>query len=91
MPKSYGRNERVAAAILRNARVYISFLTDNEEEISQAMEGLKSATGFLRSQIASRLNMRYTPTLDLRFDSLITESMKLDALIRKGLHQDSSS
>lgn len=116
--KSYGRNERVAAAVrreladvlqnelkdprvknatitevdvspdLRNARVYISFLTDDEEEIKSAMTGLKSAKGFLRSQLAARLNLRYMPQLDLRYDSLVTESMKFDALIRKGLHKE---
>ena len=110
MPRSYGRNERVAAAVrreladvlqnelhdprvknatitevdvspdLRNARVYISFLTD--------MKGLKIAKGFLRSQLASRLNLRYMPDLDLRYDSLLTESMKLDALIAKGLNKN---
>ena len=97
MPRSYGRNERVAAAVrreladvlqnelhdprvknatitevdvspdLRNARVYISFLTDKKEEIDAAM--------------------RYMPDLDLRYDSLLTESMKLDALIAKGLNK----
>ena len=118
MPRSYGRNERVAAAVrreladvlqnelhdprvknatitevdvspdIRNARVYISFLTDKKEEIDAAMKGLKSAKGFLRSRLASRLNLRYMPDLDLRYDSLLTESMKLDALIAKGLNKN---
>lgn len=118
MPRSYGRNERVAAAIrrelgqilqqeikdprvgkatvtevsvspdLRNARIYISFLTDVPEEIDAAMEGLKSAKGFIRSTLASRLSLRYMPDLDLRYDKLLTDSMKLDALIAKGLHRD---
>ncbi|MGN0915297.1 MAG: 30S ribosome-binding factor RbfA [Succinivibrio sp.] len=118
MPRSYGRNERVAAAILReladiiqhelkdprvknatitevdvspdlrNARVYISFLSDKKEDIDAAMKGLKSAKGFLRSTLASRLNLRYMPDLDLRYDTLVSESMKIDALIRKGLSRD---
>ena len=118
MPRSYGRNERVAAAILRelaeilqrelkdprvrdatvievrvsedlrNATVYISFLTDNQDEIKQAMEGLKKAKGFIRSTLAGRLNLRYMPDLVLKHDTLITDSMKLDALLRKGLHKD---
>ena len=118
MPRSYGRNERVATAVLReladvlhnelkdprvknatitevdvspdlkNARVYISFLTDNKEEIEAAMKGLKSAKGFLRSAVAKRLNLRYMPDLDLRYDSLLTESMRLDALSKKGLNKD---
>ena len=68
-------------AVLQNARV-------SEEEIDAAMKGLKSAKGFLRSQLASRLNLRYMPDLDLRYDSLLTESMKLDALIAKGLNKN---
>ena len=118
MPRSYGRNERIAAAIrrelaevlqhelkdprvknatvtevdvspdLRNARIYISFLTDNEEEIKEAMKGLKSAGGFLRSELASRMKLRYMPALDFKYDSLLTESMKIDALIKKGLNKD---
>ena len=118
MPRSYGRNERIAAAIrrelaevlqhelkdprvknatvtevevspdLRNARIYISFLTDNEEEIKEAMKGLKSASGFLRSELASRMKLRYMPALDFKYDSLLTESMKIDALIKKGLNKD---
>lgn len=54
------------------------------------MKGLKSAKGFLRSQLASRLNLRYMPDLDLRYDSLLTESMKIDALIAKGLNKKQS-
>ncbi len=73
---------------LKNARVYISFLTDNKEEIAEAMDGLKSAQGFLRSQLASRMKLRYTPALDLRYDSLQTDAMKLDALIKKGLNKE---
>lgn len=118
MAKSYGRNERVAAAIrreiadilqhelkdprvknatvtevdvspdLRNARIYISFLSDDEKIIKEAMTGLKSSKGFLRSSLASRLNLRYMPNLDLRYDDLPSSSMKLDALIRKGLNRD---
>ena len=52
------------------------------------MEGLKKAKGFIRSTLAGRLNLRYMPDLVLKHDTLITDSMKLDALIRKGLHKD---
>ena len=118
MPRSYGRNERVASAIrrelstilqnelkdprvrnatvtevnvspdLRNARIFISFLIDDKKEIDEAMKALKSAKGFLRSTLASRLNLRYMPDLDLRYDELLTKSMHLDALIAKGLNKN---
>lgn len=118
MPRSYGRNERVAAAVLReiadvlqhelkdprvknatvtevdvspdlrNARVYISFLSDKQDEIYEAMKGLNNSKGFIRSTLATRLNLRYMPNLEFKYDSLIKESMKLDELIRKGLNKD---
>ena len=73
---------------LRNATAYISFMSDSDDEARQAMEGLRSAKGFIRSTIAGRLNLRYMPDLVLKRDTLIRDSMKLDALIAKGLHKD---
>ena len=49
------------------------------------MEGLNKAKGFIRSELASRLKLRYMPEIHFIFDSLLSESMKLDALIAKGL------
>lgn len=115
MPKSFGRNERVAASVrrevsdiilneikdprvklatvtevtvspdLRNARIYISFLTDNEDDVKNAMTGLESAKGYIRSNLSQRLKLRYMPSIHFIFDKLLSESMKLDALIAKGL------
>ena len=115
MPKSFGRNERVASAILReaadvlhhsvkdprvksatvtevsvnsdlrDARIFVSFLTNDEQAVKEAMEGLNKAKGFIRSELASRLKLRYMPEIHFIFDSLLSESIKLDALIAKGL------
>ena len=49
------------------------------------MQVLDKASGFVRSTMASRLKMRYMPNIKFEFDSLVKESMKLDALIAKGL------
>ena len=52
------------------------------------MQGLKNAKGFLRSTLASRLKLRYMPDLYFEYDTLLTEGLKLDALIAKGLPKD---
>lgn len=118
MPKSYGRNERIAAAILRevaqvlakdikdprvslstvtevqvspdlrNATIFVSFLVDDEAKVKEAMQALDKAKGFVRSTLAARLKMRYMPNIHFRFDNLIKDSMRLDALIAKGLHSN---
>lgn len=115
MPKSYGRNERIAASLrreaaqiisneikdprvnmatvtevnvapdLRNATIYVSFMDDDDAKVEEAIKVLNRATGFIRTTIASRLKMRYMPNLTFEFDSLVKESMRLDALIAKGL------
>ena len=73
---------------LRSARIYISFLTDDEEAIKAAMKGLNNSKGFVRSTLAGRLNLRYMPALEFKYDDLPSKSMHLDALIKKGLHKD---
>lgn len=116
--KSYGRQERVAASIrreaadillnevkdprvkfatvtevnvspdLRDARIYVSFFTDDEAVVKEAMQALTKAKGFVRSTLASRLKLRYMPEIHFIFDALLSESMKLDALIAKGLSKN---
>ena len=48
---------------LKNARVYISLL--NCKSKKNTLEGLKNATGFIRTELAKRINLRYTPSLYL--------------------------
>ena len=64
---------------LRYAKVYVSFL--QEEKASDAMKGLKSAGGWLRRQLSSALQLRYTPELVWALDDSITYGAKLLELI----------
>ncbi len=73
---------------LKNAKIFVSFLTDKQEEIEEALVGLNSAAGFIRSTLAKRLKLRYMPQISFAYDSLQTEAMRLDALIAKGLNKD---
>jgi len=54
---------------LKFCRVYISILGDDEEK-KETMQGLKSAVGFMRRELAKRLNLRNTPELILLEDRL---------------------
>ena len=64
---------------LRWAKVYVSFL--QEEKAAGAMKGLKSASGYLRRELGSALNLRYTPELNWALDDSITYGAKMLALI----------
>ena len=54
---------------LRYARVYVTALDRTGEK--DLMRGLKSAAGFLRRELGSRLNLRYTPELQFMSDDSI--------------------
>ncbi len=64
---------------LRYAKVYVSFL--QEDRAADAMKGLKSAGGWLRRQLGSALQLRYTPELTWALDDSITYGAKMMELI----------
>ena len=64
---------------LRYAKVYVSFL--QEDKAADALKGLKSAGGYLRRELGSALNLRYTPELGWALDDSITYGAKMLKLI----------
>ena len=64
---------------LRYTKVYVSFL--QEEKAADALKGLQSAAGYLRRELGSALNLRYTPQIMWALDDSITYGAKLLALI----------
>ena len=64
---------------LRYAKVYASFL--QEEKASDALKGLKSASGYLRRELGRALQLRYTPELVWTLDDSITYGAKMLKLI----------
>ena len=64
---------------LRYAKVYVSFL--EEDKAQDALKGLKSAGGYLRRELGSALNLRYTPELNWALDDSITYGAKMLKLI----------
>jgi ribosome-binding factor A len=64
---------------LRWAKVYVSFLQD--DRANDALKGLKSASGYLRRELGSALNLRYTPELQWEKDDSITYGAKMLNLI----------
>ncbi|MBZ4663505.1 MAG: rbfA [Caloramator sp.] len=67
---------------LRYAKVYVSVFADNESKKS-CIEGLKSASGFLRKELGNRIKIRYTPELIFELDESIEYSMKINDILRE--------
>ena len=65
---------------LRYARIYVTALDRTGEK--DLMRGLKSAAGFLRRELGSRLNLRYTPELQFIADDSIAYGAHILEILR---------
>ena len=66
---------------LRWCRVYLSVLGDFDEK--ELRKGLKSCSGFLRSELAHRLSLRYTPELTFVLDDSIAHGAHIAEVLNK--------
>ncbi|MCE5259074.1 MAG: 30S ribosome-binding factor RbfA [Chloroflexi bacterium] len=64
----------------RIARVYVANY-GTEDELKEGLEGLKSAQGLLRREIAALLHWNFAPSLEFRVDSSWHYGQRIDALI----------
>jgi len=76
---------------LAHAKVFISLLSDNKEEIKQALESLNRAAGFLRNYIAKSMRLRIVPGLTFSHDTTLTDGNRLNRLIDKAVSHDKDS
>ncbi len=67
---------------LRYAKAYISVMGDEETQ-KKAMEGLKSAAGFVRREIGRKVDLRYTPEFIFELDKSIEHGAHIDELLKK--------
>jgi ribosome-binding factor A len=65
---------------LRYAKVFVSVL-GSEEDKKNAIEGLKSAAGFIRREVGHRIQLRYTPELQFELDNSIEHGVYMTKLI----------
>ena len=72
---------------LKYCTVYVSVLGD-KEEADKTLEGLRKAGGFIRYELAHRLNLRNTPELKFVIDNSLEYGMKMDKLIDEVIGKD---
>lgn len=66
---------------LKYCKVYISVLGDDEKK-QEVMEAVTKASGYIRSLIANRINLRVTPELKFILDDSLEYSFKIDKIIK---------
>ena len=65
---------------LRHTKVFISTFGDNVDK-KEILQGFTAASGFLRRQLANRLQLRHMPELSFHFDDSIERAAELLKLI----------
>lgn len=66
---------------LKHCQAYISVLNDSAKE--DTMTGLNSSIGFIRKELARRLNLRNTPEIKFVLDNSLEYSMHMDKLFKE--------
>lgn len=76
---------------LKTAKAFISVLGDEESQ-KKTLEGLRSAEGFIRRELARSINLRNTPEIRFILDQSIAYGMemsqKIDALARQSNEEE---
>ncbi|MEO0968406.1 MAG: 30S ribosome-binding factor RbfA [Cyanobacteria bacterium J06639_18] len=73
---------------LQHAKIYVS-VYGTEEAKAQTMAGLKSATGFVRSELGARVRLRRTPEVIFIEDTGIERGSKVLSILNR-LEQERS-
>lgn len=66
---------------LKYAKVYVSML--NAKDNKQVLAALKKSAGFVRTEVAKRINLRTTPEIIFIFDDSIEYGARIDTILKK--------
>lgn len=66
---------------LKYAKVFVSILNSKSKE--KTIEGLQSASGFMRTRLAQTVNLRITPELTFEIDDSIEYGEHIDRLLKQ--------
>ncbi len=84
-PRMYEFTSVVAVDVtkdLKYAKVYISVMGDDTQK-KDTLEALKSATGYIKKEVGSKLNLRLVPHPTFVIDTSIEYGMHINDLIHK--------
>ena len=66
---------------LKFAKVYVSIL--NSKNIKETLAGLKKSSGYIRTELAKRINLRNTPEIIFELDDSLEYGAKIDTILKE--------
>lgn len=79
--------QAIVATDLKTCKVMVSVLGDDKAK-QDTMEGLRSSAGYIRHELAQRLNLRNTPELIFRLDTSIEYGVNMSHRIDEVMEED---
>lgn len=73
---------------LDHAKIYITILNDNKENIEKVLDLLEENNKHLRYLLSHAVKLRITPQLKFYYDTSLNHAIKLSALIDEALESD---
>lgn len=70
------------------AKVYVTVLREDKKE--ETLKALKSAAGFIRRELAERLEIRHIPELEFVYDESIEYGKKIEDII-ENIHESNQN
>ncbi|NOX64187.1 MAG: 30S ribosome-binding factor RbfA [Chloroflexi bacterium] len=66
---------------LQAARIYVTLLEPDVNNEAEVMAALERARGYIRSELAARIQLRRMPELIFRIDRLYEQSRRVEAIL----------
>ncbi len=73
---------------LAYAKIFVTFFTNDENEIKESVEILNEASGYIRSLLAKRLRARIMPHLRFVYDGSMAEGVRMGHLVDEAVASD---
>ncbi len=69
------------ASDLSYSKIYVTVLNDDKKE--ETMKALKNASGFIRKELAGRIEVRHVPALEFVYDESIEYGQRIEQKIKE--------
>lgn len=73
---------------LAYAKVFVTFMQDDEAQVKQALKVLNEAAGFIRSLLGKRVRARIMPELRFVHDPSLNEGIRMSKLVDEAVRRD---
>ncbi|MFH0802176.1 MAG: 30S ribosome-binding factor RbfA [bacterium] len=67
---------------LRHAKIYFSVIGDDQAR-ETTLQGLKSAKGFVRTELGKKIRLRFIPEIDFIVDRSLDHGLKIFGLLKQ--------